>query len=93
MEEEKARLRAIDARPVKKIAEAKARKKLKLHKRLDQAKQKANVSHNPCICNLKLCSSLKNNSRSWLGRARVPCSYPTVVYSVATGYNCDGPCV
>lgn len=48
MEEEKARLRAIDARPVKKIAEAKARKKMKLHKRLDQARQKANVRHKPC---------------------------------------------
>lgn len=43
VEEEKARLRAIDARPVKKIAEAKARKKMKLHKRLDQARQKANA--------------------------------------------------
>ncbi|PNH12762.1 AdoMet-dependent rRNA methyltransferase spb1 [Tetrabaena socialis] len=43
VEEEKARLRAIDARPIKKVEEAKARKKQKLGKRLDQAKQKANV--------------------------------------------------
>ncbi|GFR43871.1 hypothetical protein Agub_g5000 [Astrephomene gubernaculifera] len=43
VEEEKQRLRAIDARPIKKIAEAKARKKQKLVKRLDQARQKANA--------------------------------------------------
>lgn len=44
IEEEKERLRAIDARPIKKIAEAKARKKQKLVMRLDQARKKANVS-------------------------------------------------
>jgi AdoMet-dependent rRNA methyltransferase SPB1 len=44
IEAEKERLKAIDARPIKKIAEAKARKKQKLVKRLEQAKQKANVS-------------------------------------------------
>ncbi|KAG2498835.1 hypothetical protein HYH03_003028 [Edaphochlamys debaryana] len=43
VEAEKERLRAIDARPIKKIAEAKARKKQKLAKRLEQAKQKANA--------------------------------------------------
>ncbi|GLC72047.1 hypothetical protein PLESTF_001198400 [Pleodorina starrii] len=43
VEEEKERLRAIDARPIKKIAEAKARKKQKLVKRLEQARQKANA--------------------------------------------------
>ncbi|GIL46558.1 hypothetical protein Vafri_3535 [Volvox africanus] len=43
VEAEKERLRAIDARPIKKIAEAKARKKQKLVKRLDQARQKANA--------------------------------------------------
>ncbi|PNW75509.1 hypothetical protein CHLRE_12g529500v5 [Chlamydomonas reinhardtii] len=43
IEAEKERLKAIDARPIKKIAEAKARKKQKLVKRLEQAKQKANV--------------------------------------------------
>eukprot|EP00201_Polytomella_parva_P021348 CAMPEP_0175047888 /NCGR_PEP_ID=MMETSP0052_2-20121109/5861_1 /TAXON_ID=51329 ORGANISM="Polytomella parva, Strain SAG 63-3" /NCGR_SAMPLE_ID=MMETSP0052_2 /ASSEMBLY_ACC=CAM_ASM_000194 /LENGTH=905 /DNA_ID=CAMNT_0016311845 /DNA_START=19 /DNA_END=2736 /DNA_ORIENTATION=+ len=42
VEAEKARLQAIDARPIKKIAEAKARKKMKLAKRLDQARSKAN---------------------------------------------------
>ncbi len=44
MEAEKERLRAIDARPVKKIAEAKARKKHKLIKKLDAARTKASVS-------------------------------------------------
>lgn len=44
VETEKERLRAIDARPIKKIAEAKARRKQKLVKRLDQARHKANVS-------------------------------------------------
>ncbi|KAG2453439.1 hypothetical protein HYH02_001662 [Chlamydomonas schloesseri] len=43
IEAEKERLKAIDARPIKKIAEAKARKKQKLVKRLEQAKQKANA--------------------------------------------------
>ncbi|KXZ53085.1 hypothetical protein GPECTOR_8g77 [Gonium pectorale] len=43
IDEEKQRLKAIDARPIKKIAEAKARKKMKLVKRLEQAKHKANA--------------------------------------------------
>lgn len=41
VEEEKARLRAIDARPMKKVAEAKARKRRRLQTKLTQAREKA----------------------------------------------------
>jgi len=37
----KDKMKAVDARPIKKIAEAKARKKHKMQKKLDQIKQKA----------------------------------------------------
>jgi AdoMet-dependent rRNA methyltransferase SPB1 len=40
---EKAALRAIDARPAKKVAEARARKKKRLHARLEAAKSAANA--------------------------------------------------
>ena len=38
---EKARLKSIDSRPIKKVAEAKARKRMKLHARLTSAREKA----------------------------------------------------
>jgi AdoMet-dependent rRNA methyltransferase SPB1 len=38
---EKARLKSIDSRPIKKVAEAKARKRMKLHARLSSAREKA----------------------------------------------------
>lgn len=42
------KLRALDARPIKKIAEAKARKKHKTMKRLQKAQKKANdIADNP----------------------------------------------
>ena len=40
---EKAALRALDARPIKKVAEARARKKRKLAVRMDQARSQANA--------------------------------------------------
>jgi AdoMet-dependent rRNA methyltransferase SPB1 len=41
MEEQKDRLRAVDARPIKKVAEAKARKKTRISRALERAKLKA----------------------------------------------------
>lgn len=41
VEAEKARLRAIDARPIKKVTEAKARKAKRMAAKLDQARQRA----------------------------------------------------
>jgi len=41
VEEEKARLRAIDARPIKKVTEAKARKQKRVAMKLDSARQRA----------------------------------------------------
>lgn len=42
--EEKERLRAIDARPIKKVAEAKARKQMRVVKKMTIARNKATVS-------------------------------------------------
>ncbi len=41
VEAEKARLRAVDARPIRKVAEAKGRKKRRVMARLQSAKEKA----------------------------------------------------
>eukprot|EP01104_Vermistella_antarctica_P020010 TRINITY_DN826_c0_g1_i2.p1 TRINITY_DN826_c0_g1~~TRINITY_DN826_c0_g1_i2.p1 ORF type:complete len:138 (+),score=38.99 TRINITY_DN826_c0_g1_i2:190-603(+) len=38
-----ARFTALDARPIKKVAEARARKKMKAHKRMEKVKSKANA--------------------------------------------------
>lgn len=41
VDEEKERLKAIDARPIKKVTEAKARKRQRMVAKLDQARQRA----------------------------------------------------
>ena len=43
---EKARLKAIDSRPIKKVAEAKARKRMRLQTRLTSAREKAEAIAN-----------------------------------------------
>ena len=43
---EKARLKAIDSRPIKKVAEAKARKRMRLQTRLTGAREKAEAIAN-----------------------------------------------
>ena len=43
IEAEKERLKAIDARPIKKVAEAKARRRKVAQAKLQQARQKANA--------------------------------------------------
>jgi len=48
----KRKMKEIDSRPIKKIAEAKARKKMRLNKKLDKAREKANaVVDNPEMSN------------------------------------------
>ncbi len=46
MAAERARLKSIDSRPIKKVAEAKARKKMKMQSRLTGAREKAEAIAN-----------------------------------------------
>lgn len=43
---EKARLKSIDSRPIKKVAEAKARKRMRMQARLTSAREKAEAIAN-----------------------------------------------
>jgi AdoMet-dependent rRNA methyltransferase SPB1 len=52
VEAEKARMRAVDARPIKKVAEAKGRQKRRAQARLSAAREKAEAvaAQVRCVC-------------------------------------------
>ncbi len=62
------RQRALDARPIKKIAEAKARKKMRTLRRLEKAQQKAEtINENEDISEKEKSSTINKNLASRQG--------------------------